>query len=285
MPELVTIGIDLAYVVLAVVVLIVAKLVKDLMTPFSLDEELTKKDNPALGLAVTGYFAGVIIIFLGASVGPDVGELSIGELGRLVGGDFLWTLGGIIALNLGRVVVDRVVLTQFSMVREIIVDRNVGAGAVEFGCYIATALVVAGAIHGEGGGPVTAIVFFVIGQLVLVLFSKFYQLITRYDVHKEIERDNVAAGVALGVSMIAIGIILLKATMGDFVGWPQNLLSFGLYAVIGFSLLMTLRRVTDTLLLPGSTIAHEIGTDQNINAAWVEGVVSIGLAAVIFFMI
>jgi uncharacterized membrane protein YjfL (UPF0719 family) len=278
-------GVSLAYVVLGVVVLIVAKLVNDWLTPFKIDRQLTEKDNPAVGLALTGYFAGVVIIFLGASIGPDVSALSTTELLQMIGIDFLWSMGGILALNVGRVVVDRLVLTKFSTVKEIIEDRNVGTGAVEAGCYIATALVVAGAIHGEGGNLLTAIVFFLLGQLVLVLFSRFYQMITRYDIHEEIEKDNVAAGVALGVSMIAIGILLLRATMGDFIGWAENMQSFAVNAGIGFVLLMILRRVTDALLLPGTTIAHEIAHDQNLNAAWVEGIVSVGLATVIFFMI
>ena len=50
-------------------------------------------------------------------------------------------------------------------------------------------------------------------------------------------------------------------------------------------LLAILRKVTDRLLLPGSTIAHEIATDRNINAAWIEGIVSMGIASIIFFML
>ncbi len=42
---------------------------------------------------------------------------------------------------------------------------------------------------------------------------------------------------------------------------------------------------TDFVLLPGTTIAHEIATDRNINAAWIEGIVSIGMATIILFMI
>ena len=57
------------------------------------------------------------------------------------------------------------------------------------------------------------------------------------------------------------------------------------FVVLGFVLLLILRKITDYVLLPGTTIAHEIATDRNINAAWIEGIVSIGMATVILFMI
>ena len=278
--------ISLAYVFLGVVTLIVAKIIKDFLTPYKIDVELTAKDNSALGLTLTGYFAAVIIIFLGASVGLDPEEpLSASELAIELGIVLLYALGGIVALNLGRVIVDKLVLTRFSTVKEIIQDRNVGTAAVEAGCFVATGLIVAGSINGEGGGPLSALAFFGLGQVVLIIFSKFYQLITKYDVHAEIEKDNVAAGVALGSSMVAIGVVLLGATRGDFIGWNENLAMFGYFAVFGLVLLLILRKVTDFLLLPGTTIAHEIATDRNINAAWIEGIVSIGMATIILFMI
>ena len=109
--------ISLAYVFLGVVTLIVAKIIKDFLTPYKIDVELTAKDNSALGLTLTGYFAAVIIIFLGASVGLDPEEpLSASELAIELGIVLLYALGGIVALNLGRVIVDKLVLTRFSSV-------------------------------------------------------------------------------------------------------------------------------------------------------------------------
>ena len=276
----------LAYVVLGLIVLILAKIFKDLLTPFAIDEELTEKDNHAVGLAMTGYFFGAMIIFLGASIGPEFAEdITLGDLTRTMGIDFLFAMAGIIALNIGRLVVDKLVLYQFSTVKEIVNDGNVGTGAVEFGSYVATGLIIAGALHGEGGGALTALVFFALGQVVLVIFGVFYQWVTKYDIHAEIERDNAAVGVALGGNMVAVGILLLKATSGDFVDWSSNLIDFGYYAVLGFITLMILRKVTDWVFLPGTTIAHEIATDQNLNSSWIESSVAIGMASVIIFML
>jgi len=281
-----SLALGVGYVIFGVIVLLIAKLIKDMTTSYKLDEELTAKDNPAIGVVLAGYFAGVVIVFLGSVLGPGSGEpLSVQVILKMLGTDLAYALGGIVVLNIGRVIVDKLVLNQFSTTKEIIEDRNVGTAAVEAGCFVATALIVAGAIHGEGGGPESAVAFFILGQLVLVLFCKFYQAITKYDIHAEIEQDNVAAGMALGFSMVAIGIIVLKASSGDLIDWSTKLQWFGIDVVLGCVLLMVLRKATDALFLPGTTISQEIAKDKNLNAAWVEGVVATGIASIIFFVV
>jgi uncharacterized membrane protein YjfL (UPF0719 family) len=280
-------GFGLAYVFLGVVILVVAKIVKDLLTSYKIDEELTQKDNTALALSLAGYFAGVIIVFIGAAAGDDItaSALKRDELLKIVGHDTLWALAGIVALNIGRLVVDKLVLYKFSTKKEIVEDRNAGAGAVEAGCYIATGLIISGAISGDGGGWWSALAFFALGQLTLVVFGFFYQLITSYDIHEEIEKDNVAAGVSLGSGMVAIGIILFRATSGNFENWAENLTEYGIVSVIGFVAMIVLMKITDYVFLPKSTLAHEIVEDRNIGAACIEGIINIGMAAVICFMI
>jgi uncharacterized membrane protein YjfL (UPF0719 family) len=285
------IGIGVAYVVMGVIVLLLAKVALEAVTPFGLQSELTVKDNPAVGIVLVGYYAGVVIIYLGAVIGPEPEELlSSGEIARMMAIDFAYAMAGIAFLNIGRRVVDRFVLHQFSTEKEIIEDRNAGTGSVECGCLIATAMIVAGAIHGGSGpdwwsGPVSSVVFFAVGQLSLVAFGLFYQRITRYDVHAEIERDNVAAGVALGFSMVAMGIIVLRAIAVDVESWTETLTWVCIDVGLGFLLLMILRKVTDVLFLSDTTIQHEIATDQNLNAAWIEGVVATGMATIIFFVV
>ena len=291
METLQLVGIGLAYVLLGLIVLLLAKLLWDAVTPFQLTSELTEKDNPAVGLSLVGYFLGVIIIFLGAVIGPAPEEmLTTSEIFTMLAVDFGYAVFGIGLLIAGRWTVDKFVLHQFSTVKEIIEDRNVGTGAVECGCSVATALVVAGAVSGESSGawwmgPVLTVAYFLVGQVTLILFSRFYQWITKYDIHAEIEHDNVAAGTALGLSVVAMGIIVLKALTSDLEGWGETLVWFLLDAGIGFLLVMGLRKITDGLFLPGTTLQHEIAKDQNLNAAWIEGVLAVGIAAIIFFVV
>ena len=284
--EMLLVGVDLVYILVGIALLFVAKKVQDWLTPYSLDVELRDHDNPALGLALCGYLIAVICIFIGAALGDDIETVpSLSDFAHVLAEDLAYALAGILALNFGRVVVDRAILYRFSVAKEIIEDRNVGTGAVEAGALIATGLIVAGAINGTGGGPVTALIFFFLGQIVLIAYAWFYDWMTSYDLHVEIECDNVAAGVAFGSSMVAIGIVLLKATSGPFIGWAENIGDFALYSGIGFGVLMVLRKVADALFLPGVSLDNEIATDANICAAWIEGTIAIGIAAMLFALL
>lgn len=289
----------LAMTALGIMVLAVAGMLKDLLTPYSVTDELTNKDNTALGLSLTGYYLAVLTIFAGALYDPRpnmeahmlVSERFLMQCASVVG----YSLLGILLLNIAHLVVDRLVLTKFSTRKEIIEDRNVGTGAVEFGSYMASALVIAGCISGSvkvgaGGevppwwlGIVTALAFFVLGQAVFVVYGRFYQMIAGYDVFAEIEKDNVAAGVAFGGNLIAIGVILFKSVSGDFHGWIPHLVKFGVMAILGFIVLYLLRILVDGFLLPKATITHEIVHDRNLNAAYIEGAVLIGISVIINF--
>lgn len=282
--EMIWLGISFVYVAIGVLLVLLSKFLKDLLTPYRIDTELTQKDNVALGLAMTGYFAGVLIIYLGATVGPSAeGVPSFSELLNDLVLDLSYAVVGMALLNISSIIVDKLVLYKFSIRKEIIEDRNAGTGAVEAGCLIASALVIAGAIHGEGDF-LSALVFFGLGQLVLIIFALFYQWMTSFDIHKEIEEDNVAAGVSLGLSMVAIGIILLKATFGDFISWEHNLIMFGMYSVAGFLTLLIIRKVVDLTLMPKTTIHKEIVEDRNLNAALLEGTLCVGSAAAILLI-
>ena len=99
MSELAEVALGAAYVLLALIVLIVAKIVRDIITPYRLDEELTEKDNHAVGLGVTGYYAAVMIIFLGASAGPEPDEMPpVLDLFKDMAVVLGYTLGGVLAV-------------------------------------------------------------------------------------------------------------------------------------------------------------------------------------------
>ena len=162
----------LVYVGMSLALLVMAKLVQDLLTPYKIGQQLTTKDNVALALSISGYYLGVIIVFLGAVFQPDAGPVGdnlgfTSDYWQEVLNVLIYSAVGIVILNVARIVVDRVVLYQFSTEKEIIEDRNAGTGAVEFGVYVAVSLVIAGSISGEGGGPEHSLVFLALGLATL----------------------------------------------------------------------------------------------------------------------
>ena len=280
----------LVYVGLGLVILVLAKFSRDLVTRYRLDQEVVEKSNLAVAVGLSGYFLGVVLVFLGAvyqPFSPLVGD-ALG-FNRVFAEDvlrvFLYSLAGIVALNLASFVMDRLVLYKFSVRKELVEDQNVGTGAVAFGMNVAIGLVIAGAISGEGGGPETSLAFFGMGLVVLILFALFYELTTPFSIHEEIEKDNAAVGIALGGNLIAMGIVTLKAVFGDFPGWGEGIAEFLTFAVLGFVLLYVLRLLIDRLLLPTTKISDELAGGRNVGVAFVEGSVVIGSALILFFAI
>jgi uncharacterized membrane protein YjfL (UPF0719 family) len=292
---MITIAISLTYIVLGLCLVLLAKLVQDILTPYKIDNELVTRDNPALSVSFGGYMLGTVLIFVAACRGEFAQEPeNYLQLVRFIGKDVAYAIAGILALNLGRLILDKVALPHFSSRKEIIEDRNVGMGAVEFGSFVATALTIGGAITGTVGGPLEALVFFVLGQLALCLLVVCYEKMVPYSVHGELEKDNVAAGISLAGVMISFGIILAAGGAGvgaglhqDGVGfdWPGALSFYGVWLVAGLVALTFIRLVIDRVLLPHRPVALEISEDQNVGVAWVEAVTTVGMTLLIVAML
>ncbi len=264
---------------LCFVLLLVAKLVKDLLTPYGVDEELSRRRNSAAAASMAGYLLGTTAVLIGAVVGPSHGIqadlLSVGGYGLL----------GIALLNVSRFVNDFALLPAFANTREIVEDQNLGTGAVEFGSYVASGLVIGGSLEGEGGGPLTALAFFLLGQLALIVFARVYDWVTPYDIHDEIEHDNVAVGLSFGGTLVALGVLLMNGVSGDFVSWSYNLTTFAVYSAIGIAVLPVVRIAFDKCVLPGVSIDDEIHTRSNAAIGLLEMVVAITFAILFYFCV
>ena len=282
----------LIYVVMGVALLAIARLAQDVVTPYKIQEQLRDKDNVALALSITGYYLGIVIVFLGAVYQPSTltadAVFNLGfttEYWEDVLRVLVYSLVGIVVLNVARIVVDKLVLYKFSTEKEIIDDHNAGTGAVEFAVYVAVGLVIAASIAGEGGGPETSLAFLGMGLAVLILYTLFYEITTSFDVHDEIEKDNVAVGVALAGNLIAIGIVVFKAVSGDFVGWSDGIAGFVTFAVFGFILLFAVRIAVDMVLFPKVKVADELVKDRNLGVAFIESAAVISVSLILLFAI
>ncbi len=119
----------------------------------------------------------------------------------------------------------------------------------------------------------TLIFFRLFAQLAFVLFGVFYQKITSYDIHGEIERDNAAAGIAFGLNLAAVGVILSSA-----IEKTDSLIIFAIWFVEGAILLLITRVLVDKIILPGKNLNSEIQADRNWGAALIEGGAAIAIA-------
>ncbi len=265
------------YLAVVLALLVIGKWVYDgLHRRFVLRIELVEKDNLAVALAVAGYYLGLTIVLGGVVSGPA----SFSVLDDVIG---LVTFGllAIVLLNLSAWINDKVVFSRFDNEKEIVEDRNAGMGAVEGGNYIAVGLITAGAMSGEGG-LLPGLVFWVLGLVALIVAGLLYDKITSYDLHDQIEKDNVAVGVAFAGVLIGFGNIIRLAGAGDFVTWNESLTEFGYYTLVGLILLPLVRFFADKVLLPGASLTDELVQERpNLGAGVIEAVSYLGASMLI----
>jgi len=257
------------YLALTLLLFWIGKKVYDLLTPFKIDHELTTNDNKALAVSFSGYLSAIGIIIWGVIDSPSTNFVT--DIIEVV----IWSIVGILLLNFARIINDKFLLSKFDNTKEIITDKNVGTGAVEFGAYVGTAFIIKSVVEGESSGNIgfeigTTLIFFFCGQLAFILFAKIYQAITTYDLHEEIEKDNIAAGTSFGLSLVAIGLLL-----SDAITRSDSLVYFAIWFVVGSVLLIIARFITDKVIFPHHKIDDEIKKDRNWGVSIIEGVIAI----------
>ena len=255
------------YLVLTLIFFWLGKVVYDILTPYAINKELTTNDNKAFAISFTGYIFALGIIVWGVIDSPAV------SLVDDIIGISAWSGIGIILLNLNRVINDKFLLKHFDNVKEIIEDRNPGTAAVEFGSYMGTAFIIHSLVNGASEGwmidIVSTIVFFIAGQICFILFSIVYQKFTSFDIHKEIEKDNIAAGVSFGATLLSVGYLISEA-----IAKSDSLIFLFVWFIGGTILLVIVRKITDYLLFPDHKIDKEIEEDGNWGVSIIEGTVA-----------
>ena len=268
----------LTYLGIAFILFILGKVAfKMVHKSLDINHILVEDDNPAFATAMTGYYTGLIIAIGGVIIGPSHG----------IAQDVLdMTIYGVLAIFLLHVSAwlnQKFIFRNFKLKKEIVTDRNLGTGFIEAANYISTGIIVYGAIIGEGGGILSALVFWTLAQIMFFLASKIYNLITPYDIHKEIEKDNVAVGLGYAGALIAIAILINNGIAHDFESWADHLTYITIDTGIGFLFLPLARLVTDKILLPTRNLTDEIVNQEhpNVGAALIEAFAYIGGAVLI----
>lgn len=157
---------------------------------------------------------------------------------------------------------------------------NVPIGIVEAGTCIGTGLIAAGSMTGSGGIG-TAIVFFALGQFVMLASTRVYEWITPgMQLRHASETGNTAAAVHLASILVSLAIILRSVIAGDFHGWAVDLMGFATGAVIGFIVLYVVEILVDRWILTTTTVT-ELVQENRISAIVFLSAIRIGAALVI----
>lgn len=263
----------LVYLLISFVLFYIGKITYQLFhKKINVKDELVFKDNLAFAVAHTGYFIGLLIALGGALLGESHGFLL--DVGYM----FAYGILAIVLMNLSVIVNDKIILRKFSVYDEIVRDQNVGTGVVEGASAVATGLVIMGSLYGEGGGILTALAYWGIGQILLIITAFVYSWIVPYDIHEHIEKDNVAVGVGVAGALVAIGNLIRFALMHDFENWLYTLENVAIDVTIGLLFLPVARWIADKILLPGQNLTDEIINQEkpNVGAAIIEAFAYVG---------
>ncbi|MCE9499604.1 MAG: DUF350 domain-containing protein [Leptospira sp.] len=288
----------LAFIAIGFLIFYSAKVVKDWIEPESIDDHLTQKDNFAVALSLTGYYFGIMLIFLSIISAP--GKTFLTDVALV----FSFSIFGIILLNVSHFISDKLILHKFDLNREIYSKRNVGAGVAVFGSYIANSIFISVALTGDSGklkifspnssfppevflffdGLVLSFIFFAIGQVAQIVFAFYYAKITSYDLQIELgENKNCAAGISFAGALIAIGILVAHSLKQEFVSFGETGILILFEFLLSLLLIPFLRYFAGKVILPGSSLAKEIAVDKNIGAGLIEACILVSFSGVIFF--
>ena len=273
-----------AYLISAFLLFFIGKVIYQIFHPgIKVNYQLVEEDNFAFAISYVGYYIGLLLTIGAAVIGDSEsdGTSSIDLIDHLINIG-IYGLLGILLLNLAVIINDKVIFSKFKVKHELIVDKNVGTGIIEAGNSIATGLIILGAIHGEGygeGGPiVTAILYWLLGQIIMFVVSKVYNAITPYDIHDHIEKKNAAVAIGYAGALIAVANLIRFSLMHDFDSWVVTLEDVGIDTAIGLLLLPIVRFLADKILLPGQNLTDEIVNQEHPNhgAALIEAIAYIG---------
>jgi len=241
--------VKIIYMVLVIIFLFLSKKIADAMTRFDDDTQISQYENLAIALRRFGIFVGMCI-----------------ALQTLVNGELSYRDAGFFAVSSLLVVVIFFVahfINEFVIVpkvcnNDLVKAGNVPTGLIEAGAFIATGILVNGAFSGDVGGYLSAVVFFFLGQIVMIAGIFIHEKIYRFNVTQCVQENNLSAGVAVAGLLVAYSIILRSSIAGDFTGWVSSLTAFAISAITGMIALIIFERIAALIFLPGTSIGGAI---------------------------
>ncbi|EMN01796.1 PF03994 domain protein [Leptospira noguchii str. 1993005606] len=294
-------GRDAVFFLISFILFYIGKKIKDWIEPGDLDQEIVVKNNTAVSTGLSGYYLGLTLILLVILSSPGADFLS--DCFQVL----YYGVLGIFLLNLSYYINDKLIFRSLDFNELVYSGRNVAVGAVVFGSSLASSIIIAASLSGENSGiafsiwkdsgllePVQklldgtllGIVFFIVGQIALIVFTLAYRKIVPYSLDSELkEKENLASGISYSGALVALGIIIARALHKDIVSMENTLFQVFLDFILGLLVIPAVRLLTDAVILPGSTLKEEISRDQNVGVGILEAVVLISFAGILFYAV
>ena len=225
--------------------------------------EILLRNNSALGIRYAFYVIAVVFALLG------IFDRAQGDSGVV---EFaLHALLAALLIHLSRYLNDWLILYDFNNNREVIQEQNVAVSIVEGATYLASAYVISGAFYDWESGLWIAVIWFSIGQLLLIVLALLYRAVTR-GVAEALDNQNTAIGVSLGGFLLSGGIVCGAVISGPSRGWQHDFVVVITYILIWLALMFIAHFLSELLVFRSSRLSDEIMQQRNIAAALFKGV-------------
>jgi uncharacterized membrane protein YjfL (UPF0719 family) len=230
--------------------------------------EIFFRDNAALGIRFAFYTIAVVYALLGIFDRAQ-GESAVAEFA-------LHALLAALLIHLSRYLNDWLILYDFDNNREVVREKNTAVAIVEGTTYWASAFVIGGAFDDWESGLWLAVVWFLIGQILLILLALLYRVVER-GAAKALDENNTAAGIALGGFLLSGGIVCGAVISGPSQGWRHDLSIVTAYIIAWLVLILAAHVLSDLLVFRSSRLRDEVMEERNIAGALFKAVIFLSL--------
>ena len=256
----------------AVMLLVIARGVYQLVLGISMTEALIHHDNKAAAIALAGFLLGVIQVIIPVFTGPvhsfwhDLANVAV------------YGVAGLVVLTISGLIFTWYCTLTGTNLKEQISQGNVAAGIVAAGAYLAVSGLTSGILTGDGGQLLPTIVFWAAGLGAIIVLTHLFRLLTAYDDAALISQGNVAAALGFAGLLIAVGMMVGYSVAGTFTGYREGFISFGLFLLLTLLFYPVRQIVVQMLMLGGGfslyngRLDHEIAEDKNVGAGVLEAV-------------
>ena len=224
----------------------------------SFDHQIVLTDNKAMCIAYSSFVVAVMLACSGTRIPLDYDDDPLQSLMDFLLYSTLTYLLVMIACTLQ----SKLLLIKLNVRRELL-KRNVSVALTFGGVCIASAINLRASMMGSpssqsfGETLGVTIMYFVMGQICVLLFGWVFQIITVYDDQKEALSNNAAAGIKWSSNLVALAVISSAP-----IERTSELASFWAFTGLGSVFLILFDFVVSYLLVPGN-LMQEISKDQN----------------------
>jgi len=213
----------------------------------SFDHQIVDSDNKAMSVSFGSFVLSLTFAASGSRIPLDYADEALTSLRDFL----LYSMLGYFLLCIVVVVTTKILLYKVDVRKELLVG-NLSVAITITGICVATAVNLRVSLMGYGSQTLpetigATVLFFVLGQIAVIIFGGIFQLITSYDDQEEAKKGNVAAGIKWAGNLVSLAIISSSPIRKS-----SELASFGVFFGIGGVFLIIFDQVICRLVIPGN---------------------------------